>query len=107
MIKIASKNSTKPLELIVLSSCKSSKGDNRSVLGLAGLAVRAGSKSVLAAAWKVDDAPTTEFMTQFYKGLSIPGTTKAKAVLLAQKSMRDEGRAPQEWGAYTLVGSWL
>jgi CHAT domain-containing protein len=109
LISAGSKNGANPLDLIVLSACKSAQGDNRSVLGLAGIAAKTGARSVLSAAWTVDDKITTEFMTNFYKQLLVPGTTKAQAVMKTQKLMKDSesAPAPHEWAAYSLIGSWI
>jgi CHAT domain-containing protein len=108
IISMGSGNKVTPLDLIVLSACKSAKGDKRAILGLAGIAVKAGAKSALSTGWKVDDSVTTDFMTHFYQELSIQGTTKAQAILKAQRALRDnDAREPHEWGAYMLVGNWL
>ena len=45
-----------PVEMLTLSACQTAAGDDRSALGLAGLAVKVGARSALAALWEVDDA---------------------------------------------------
>jgi CHAT domain-containing protein len=76
-----------PIELLVLSACQTAQGDTRAALGLAGLAVRSGARSTLAALWSVDDQSTTLLMTRFYRELLKPGVTKAEALRRAQLSL--------------------
>ncbi|MEO0685905.1 MAG: CHAT domain-containing protein, partial [Cyanobacteria bacterium J06649_11] len=45
--------STNPIELLVLSACKTANGDERAPLGLAGVAVRSGARSTIASLWAV------------------------------------------------------
>jgi len=95
------------IELLVLSACQTAAGDNRAVLGLAGIAVRAGARSTLSTLWEAQDAPNTELMLNFYDELSKPGMTRAKALHLAQQSLFEKYPAPNIWGTYILVGNWL
>lgn len=76
-----------PIELLVLSACQTAQGDTRAALGLAGLTVRSGARSTLAALWSVDDESTTLLMTRFYRELLKPGVTKAEALRRAQLSL--------------------
>lgn len=109
LIQTGSSSGTKPLELLVLSACETAKGDDRAVLGLAGIAVRTGARSVLSTLWVAKDAPNTEFMVRFYKELSKPGMTKAQAVRQAQLALIKEYgyTTPHIWATYVLVGNWL
>ncbi|MEM7591627.1 MAG: CHAT domain-containing protein, partial [Cyanobacteria bacterium P01_A01_bin.83] len=109
LITKATRNGLNPIELLVLSACETAKGDNRAVLGLAGLAVRAGARTTLSTLWRANDRATTLLMTEFYQQLSQPGTTKAEALHQAQLSLinREGYFAPYYWGTYVLVGSWL
>ncbi|MEG4360041.1 MULTISPECIES: CHAT domain-containing protein [unclassified Microcoleus] len=95
------------IELLVLSACQTASGDNRAVLGLAGIAVRAGARSTLSTLWEAQDAPNTQLMVQFYEELSKPGMTRAKALHLAQKSLFERYQAANIWATYILVGNWL
>ena len=109
LIRKASQGGLEPIELLVLSACETAKGDNRAVLGLAGLTVRAGARTALSTLWRADDRATTLLMTEFYQQLSQPGTTKAKALRQAQLSLieREGYFAPYYWATYVLVGSWM
>ncbi|MGB3265003.1 MAG: CHAT domain-containing protein [Microcoleus sp.] len=95
------------IELLVLSACQTASGDNRAVLGLAGIAVRAGARSTLSTLWEAEDSPNTELMLKFYEELAKPGTTRAKALHIAQQSLFERYQAVKTWGTYILVGNWL
>ncbi len=109
LIQTGSQGRTQPLELMVLSACETAQGDDRAVLGLAGIAVRTGARSVLSTLWVAKDAPNTEFMVRFYEELAKPGITKAQAVRQAQLALLNEYgyTTPHIWSTYVLVGNWL
>ncbi|QTA77911.1 CHAT domain-containing protein [Desulfonema limicola] len=44
----------KQLDLLTLSACETAACNERAAFGLAGVAIRAGAKSVLATLWKLD-----------------------------------------------------
>jgi filamentous hemagglutinin family protein len=70
-----------PVELLVLSACRTALGDEQAELGFAGLALQAGVQSALASLWYVSDEGTLAFMTEFYRQLS---STPIKAEALRQ-----------------------
>ncbi|WP_246844464.1 CHAT domain-containing protein, partial [Hydrocoleum sp. CS-953] len=73
-----------PVDLLVLSACKTAMGDKNAELGFAGLAVAAGVKSALASIWYVSDEGTLGLMTEFYTHLN---NTKIKAEALRQAQL--------------------
>ena len=75
-----------PVELLVLSACKSAFGDEQAELGFAGLALKTGVKSVVASLWYVSDAGTLGLMTEFYSELKT-APIKAEALRQAQLAM--------------------
>jgi CHAT domain-containing protein len=108
-----------PIELLVLSACETATGDERAVLGLAGMAVRSGARSTLATLWPVGDASTAQFMGEFYQDLKKPGGKQADALKNAQLSLLESLRLnppfqelqnlpphPYYWAPYVLVGNW-
>lgn len=101
--------SSNPIELLVLSACKTASGDKRAPLGLAGVAVRSGARSTIASLWAVDDESTSQMMVDFYEQLSRPGVTKAEALRNAQiKILRQSKfKHPNYWAAFVLIGNWL
>ena len=87
-----------PLELLVLSACRTAFGDENIELGFAGLAVKAGVKSVLASLWWVGDTGTLAFMADFYSNLRTEDVPiKAEAVRRTQVNMI-EGRTRLDGG---------
>lgn len=99
----------RPVELLVLSACNTAAGDNRAVLGLAGLAVKSGARSTLATLWPVKDEAAALLMTKFYEAFQQPDITKAEALRQAQLALlQNPGYGdPFFWSAYVLVGNWL
>jgi CHAT domain-containing protein len=108
------------LELLVLSACETATGDERAVLGLAGVAIRSGARSTLATLWPVEDASTSELMGQFYQALKKTESKKLSALRVAQLSLiesleiqpafaelKDLPPHPYYWAPYVLVGNWL
>ena len=119
------------LELLTLSACQTAVGKD---LGLAGMAVNSGAKSVLASLWYVSDYGTPPLMLSFYNNLK-SSSSKALALQTAQKAMiqgniriedsqikgipnlpnfalTEEGvqldlKHPYYWSAFMLVGNWL
>ncbi|XGW00172.1 MAG: CHAT domain-containing protein [Leptolyngbya sp. BL-A-14] len=101
--------SSKPIELLVLSACDTATGDDHAVLGLAGLAVKSGARSTIAALWPVKDKAAAMLMTRFYDQLQKPGNTKAEALRQAQINLihQTDFHDPFFWSAFILVGNWL
>ncbi|WP_347342563.1 CHAT domain-containing protein [Coleofasciculus sp. FACHB-1120] len=75
-----------PVELLVLSACRTAVGNEQAELGFAGLAVQAGVKSALASLWYVSDEGTLGLMTEFYEQLKT-APIKAEALRQAQLAM--------------------
>ncbi|MDJ1184434.1 CHAT domain-containing protein [Roseofilum casamattae] len=112
LIQANNNSQQKNIDLLVLSACQTAEGDNRATLGLAGVAVRAGSQSTLATLWEVNDKSTTSFMTEFYRQLIREKKSKAQALQAAQLSLLQDtiGQGlthPEFWAAFVLVGDWL
>jgi filamentous hemagglutinin family protein len=78
--------SNPPVELLVLSACRTALGDDQAELGFAGLAAQAGVKSALASLWYVSDEGTLALMTEFYDQLRRP-TVKLKVEALRQAQL--------------------
>jgi CHAT domain-containing protein len=98
------------VELLVLSACKTASGNDRAVLGIAGTAVQAGARSVIAGLWSLADDSSVLFAQELYKNLGKPGTSRAEALRLTQAAfLKDENKYqhPRFWAPYVLVGSWL
>lgn len=75
-----------PVELLVLSACRTAVGDETAELGFAGLAVQAGVKTALASLWDVSDRGTLSLMSEFYRQLH-DNSHKGKAEALRQAQL--------------------
>ncbi len=121
-----------PIELLILSACKTAVGDRESELGFAGIAAQTGVKSTIASLWSVNDSATTALMSKLYESLK-QSPIKAEALRQAQLSLAQgkvkiidnqltglttPGLFPMEshsgdanfihpyyWSAFTLVGN--
>ncbi len=102
--------SGKTIDLLVLSACKTATGDNRNLLGLAGVAVRAGTKSTIASLWQIDDESTQLLMTSLYQNLVIQKLGKAASLSIAQQTLlrnsNPKYRSPYYWASFVLIGNW-
>lgn len=96
-----------PLDLLVLSACETAAGDERAVLGLAGVSLKAGARSSLASIWSISDAATSQLMIEFYQALN-SGNSKADALRIAQLQLlrEEQFRHPNFWSPFILVGNW-
>jgi CHAT domain-containing protein len=98
-------------ELTVLSACQTALGKDISGEGLVGLThsfISAGSKSVVASLWKVDDRATSNLMTGFYESLLQQGMSTGAALRAAKlKTMKEkQWRAPYFWAGFVLQGEY-
>jgi CHAT domain-containing protein/uncharacterized protein HemY len=94
-------------DLVVLSACQTAAGKIEKGEGIQGLARAffcAGSRSVVASLWNVNDASTSRFMRTYYEYLT-RGRTKQEALRLTKiKMSRARGSGPFHWAAFILIG---
>ncbi len=99
--------------LVTLSACDTALGGGYfadvpagdDFVGLTRAFLDAGSRSVLASLWQVNDRSTLELMQGFYRRLTQSG--KAAALAEAQRAMRRAGGRyshPYFWAPFVLVG---
>jgi CHAT domain-containing protein/tetratricopeptide (TPR) repeat protein len=98
-------------ELTVLSACQTALGKDIKGEGPVGLThsfISAGSKSVVASLWKVDDRATAALMRDFYESLLQEGMPTAKALRSAKLKMLRDKRwsAPYFWAGFVLQGEY-
>lgn len=84
--QLRQRRSGQPLDLIVLSACRTALGDRDSELGFAGLALQAGARSAIGTLWYVDDVATSAFFVQYYHFLE-QGLPKAEALQATRRAM--------------------
>ncbi|MBI2365451.1 MAG: CHAT domain-containing protein [Deltaproteobacteria bacterium] len=90
--------------LVVLSGCETALGELSSgdeLVGLTRAFIYAGTSSVVASLWKVDDASTAHLMSSFYKNLKT--MTKVEALRQAQLELI-RGRASSDLLARRGIG---
>jgi len=122
-----------PVELVVLSACRTALGDKEAELGFSGFAIQSGAKSALASLWYISDEGTLGLMSEFYQRLKT-APIKSEALRQVQIAMikgkvRLEGgklitsqreidlppalkelgdkklQHPYFWAAFTMVGN--
>ncbi|HEY9405058.1 MAG TPA: CHAT domain-containing protein [Pyrinomonadaceae bacterium] len=98
-------------DLVVLSACETGLGKDVKGEGLVGLTrgfMYAGSKSVVASLWKVDDRATSELMRLFYEAMFRDGLTPSAALRTAKEGVRSQERwsAPYFWAGFVLQGEY-
>ena len=112
MLRTGSLKRSQPIELLVLSACNTAQGDDEAILGLAGVAVRAGARSTIATLWGANDEATANLMGKFYQNLAADTQiSKARALRQAQLELLVEEdslyRHPYYWAPFVLIGNWL
>ena len=98
-----------PLELLTLSACQTGIGDDRSALGLAGVAIKAGARSALATLWFINDEASATLVSEFYRELRDPKLSKAQALQHAQQKLLADRvyEHPAYWSPFLLLNNWL
>lgn len=94
-------------DLVMLSACETGIGKvyrYEGVYGLARAFMHAGTKSVIATLWQVNDESTAELVTEFYKGYIVQKLPKDIALQQAQRRMLAQGYAPYHWSGFVLLG---
>jgi CHAT domain-containing protein len=101
--------SDQPVEILTLSACQTAEGDDRSPLGLSGVAIKSGARSALGSLWPVSDDAAQILLPGFYTNLSEQGLGKARSLQQAQIALlqQPEFEHPTFWASFVLVGNWL
>lgn len=94
------------VDLVTLSACetglsKIANGDD--LVGLIRGFLYAGSSSIVASLWKVDDLATSQLMARFYRELD--KTNKREALRRAQLETKKKYPHPYYWASFQLTGS--
>ncbi|MEI9478710.1 MAG: CHAT domain-containing tetratricopeptide repeat protein [Deltaproteobacteria bacterium] len=100
----------KNANLVTLSACETALAKIQGGDDLVGLSrgfIYAGTPSLLATLWKVDDDSTAILMDSFYKNW-LKGMSKSEALRQAQlslKAMPGYGH-PRHWAPFLMIGDW-
>ena len=103
----------KPLDLIIFSACETVYSDKKAMSGIAGMAVKAGVRSVMATLQPIADEPASLIITDFFRQLKVnefdDNFSKAMALQNAQKKMIDHNKYqhPGYWAPFVIIGNWL
>ncbi|MEQ8972907.1 MAG: CHAT domain-containing protein [Coleofasciculus sp. C1-SOL-03] len=105
---LRSRGRREAVKLLTLSACQTATGNNRSALGIAGVAVRAGVESAVATLWYINDEATVPLIAEFYRQLRQPDITRAEALRQAQLKMISNVNYnhPAVWSPFILIGNW-
>jgi CHAT domain-containing protein/tetratricopeptide (TPR) repeat protein len=100
----------KNANLVTLSACETALSKVQGGDDLVGLSrgfIYAGTPSILATLWKVDDASTAKLMEIFYRNWK-SGMSKAEALRQAQESVKGmKGyEHPYYWAPFVMIGDW-
>jgi CHAT domain-containing protein/tetratricopeptide (TPR) repeat protein len=100
----------KAANLVTLSACETALSKVQGGDDLVGLSrgfIYAGTPSILATLWKVDDASTAKLMEIFYRNWK-SGMSKAEALRHAQETVRKmKGyEHPFYWAPFIMIGDW-
>ncbi|MCK4790103.1 MAG: CHAT domain-containing protein [Desulfobacteraceae bacterium] len=97
------------VQLVVLSACDTGKvqaGMADDILGLPRAFLLAGSDSVLATLWSVEQVSTAELIVDFYSALKSDGMSVSEALGHAQleTAASPKWQHPHFWGAWIVIG---
>ena len=98
-------------ELTVLSACQTALGKDIKGEGFIGLThsfISAGSRSVVASLWKVDDRATATLMADLYQSMLQKGMSPAAALRAAKLKVMQDQRwsAPYFWAGFVVQGEY-
>jgi len=97
--------------LVTLSACETALTKVRGGEDWAGMSrgfIYAGTPSILATLWSVDDKSTSILMKSFYENWLKKGMTKPAALRQAQLSLKamPEYSHPFYWAPFVMIGDW-
>jgi CHAT domain-containing protein len=98
-------------DLVVLSACQTGLGKELSGEGFVGLTqgfLYAGSRSVVASLWQVEDNTAATLMTNFYQAMLTEGDPPAVALRRAKLKMyrQQPYQSPYYWSAFVIQGEF-
>jgi CHAT domain-containing protein len=104
-------------DLVTLSACETALGSGYftevpagdEFVGMTRAFLAAGTESVMATLWEVDDAASMRLMQRFYAALHASSSERSKAVALAEAQRELQAneafRHPYYWAPFVLVGN--
>jgi hypothetical protein len=95
-----------PVELVVLSGCRTTGGVvafGEGIQGLVNPFLEAGARAVLATYWQVSDQRILPLVERFYTELR-RGASAREALATAKRAVLAAGHPPAVWAAFALTG---
>lgn len=95
----------RPLDLLVLSGCQTAIGDDNSLLGLAGIAIKNNVSAVMATLWAINDADAATITTQFYQYQKLSKFSQPEQALQQAQvaAIKRGGIHPASWSAFIIA----
>jgi CHAT domain-containing protein len=98
--------------LVTLSACETALGggaiadvpDGDEWVGLNQAFLAAGTPTVMASLWPIDDRISSDFMIRFYRALEVKSKAEALAEVQRQFIHSADARHPFYWAAFTVIG---
>jgi len=96
------------VDMISLNACETACGDSNAFLGMAGVALNSGARSVTASLWAIEDQAGYLIINSFYDGVINGKLTKARAMQKAKMNLikSQAHKHPAYWGTTVLIGNW-
>ena len=92
------------IDLLTLTACDTAVGNNRAVLGLAGVAIRANIDNVLGTLWSISDTEIVALISNFYRYWLENDLSKSHALRSAQIDMIENPNFhPAIWSSLILI----
>lgn len=98
----------KPADLFVLGACETAQGNQGwAMLGLSGMALKTGIRTILATLWAADDRITYHLLKFFYRHLANqPSDSIARSLQKALLEVMETNRdSPHQWAAMAVIGN--
>jgi len=93
-------------KLVILSACKSGRGDIRDYEGVYGLQrafKMAGVQNLIIALWEIDQYTSRHFMERFYLNLIVLKKHLRAAFIKTINEIRQEYNEPKYWAGFILI----
>ena len=95
--------------LVYLSSCDSARpavGQTEELMALARSFLYAGSPTIIASLWPLDDETACIFAEHFYNTWLSEGVSMIRAFQTAMLRTRESAPDPMYWAPFTMIGAW-
>ena len=98
--------SSSPIHLLVLSGCETAVGNNRTLLGMGGLAVRTNVNHVVSTLWQIEDRQSSILIADFYENYR-QGYDPSLALHKAQQEFvnKNNNQHPYFWAGYISISN--